>query len=65
MEKAERLAEQFNSKHKIGETVTYINDFDEEEQRVLRSKAWAAGCEAIALFEGFSGGYDITRVKEK
>jgi len=63
--KAEKLAEEFNKTHEIGETLTYVNDFGKEEKRVLRSKAWAASGNAIAGFEGFSGGYDITRIKDK
>ena len=62
---AKKLASQFNEKYEIGEPLTYVNDFGVEENTILRSKAWVAGSSAIALFEGFTGGYDIKRVKGK
>jgi hypothetical protein len=59
-----KLAERFNRMYEIGDEVTYVLDFGEEEKRIVKSKAWIVGDIAVALFEGFDGGRDISRVKE-
>jgi hypothetical protein len=55
----------FNSLYKVGTPLVIKRDDGSEEVRKLTSQAWAvAGCSVVAKFEGISGGYDVSRVKQ-
>lgn len=58
--------EAFNKLYKIGTELIVVDDFGVEHVRTLQSEAWIVGNnQALARFEGISGGYDIKRVKHK
>lgn len=56
----------FNRLYPVGTVLSVIDDNGIAHNRKLLSPAWIIGNHsAIALFEGISGGYDITRVQHK
>lgn len=64
--KFQEAVEAFNKLYKIGTELIVVDDFGTEHIRRLQSEAWIVGTnQALARFEGISGGYDIKRVKHK
>ncbi|NLH45604.1 MAG: hypothetical protein GX451_05705 [Acholeplasmataceae bacterium] len=64
--KFQEAVEAFNKLYKIGTELIVVDDFGTEHVRALQSEAWIVGTnQALARFEGISGGYDIKRVKHK
>jgi len=56
-------ADEFNKRYKVGQLVTYADDFGTEHATKTRSIAWETGCGTpIVKVEGITGGYDLKRI---
>lgn len=60
----QRTLAAFNQQYPLGTPVIVTDDFGYEHQSTVESVAWTLGRHSnVVKVKGFSGGYDIDRVK--